>query len=126
MTADLKYTDIDTDMKPELFFHHADARLFGITEPFDRAKLAQLYPGGRAEYLKWAERLPGLLRFVPNAGRLRDAKNYLLLISYFLQPTPTNIRSMILLLTILLKIRFTEFSDPIKVISRAFELLISG
>jgi magnesium chelatase subunit H len=47
--------------------------------------------------LKWAERLPGLLRFVPNAGRLRDAKNYLLLVSYFLQPTPNNIRSMILL-----------------------------
>ena len=52
---------------------------------------------GRAEYLKWAERLPTLLRFVPNAGRLRDAKNYLLLVSYFLQPTPNNIRSMILL-----------------------------
>ncbi len=52
---------------------------------------------GRAEYLKWAERLPGLLRFVPNAGPLRDAKNYLLLVSYFLQPTPNNIRSLILL-----------------------------
>ena len=52
---------------------------------------------GRAEYLKWAARLPGLLRFVPNAGPLRDAKNYLLLVSYFLQPTPGNIRSMILL-----------------------------
>jgi magnesium chelatase subunit H len=52
---------------------------------------------GRADYLKWAERLPGLLRFVPNAGRLRDAKNYLLVVSYFLQPTPNNIRSMILL-----------------------------
>jgi len=52
---------------------------------------------GRADYLKWAEHLPGLLRFVPNAGRLRDAKNYLLLMSYFLQPTPNNIRSMILL-----------------------------
>lgn len=52
---------------------------------------------GRADYLKWAERLPRMLRFVPNAGRLRDAKNYLLLVSYFLQPTPNNIRSMILL-----------------------------
>src|SRR5262249_48479483 len=52
---------------------------------------------GRAEYLKWADRLPGLLRFVPNAGLLRDAKNYLLLVSCFLQPTPNNIRSMILL-----------------------------
>src|SRR6185436_14336525 len=52
---------------------------------------------GRADYLKWAEHLPALLRFVPNAGRLRDAKNYLFLVSYFLQPTPNNIRSMILL-----------------------------
>src|SRR5437870_8722947 len=41
--------------------------------------------------------MPTLLRFVPNAGRLRDAKNYLLLVSYFLQPTPNNIKSMILL-----------------------------
>src|SRR4029450_1321476 len=47
---------------------------------------------GGAEYLKWVDRLPRLLRFVPNAGRLRDAKNYLLLVSYFLQPTPNNIR----------------------------------
>lgn len=52
---------------------------------------------GRADYLKWAARLPRMLRFVPNAGRLRDGKNYLLLMSYFLQPTPNNIRSMILL-----------------------------
>jgi magnesium chelatase subunit H len=50
-----------------------------------------------ADYLKWAERLPSLLRFVPNAGRLRDAKNYLLIVSYFLQPTPLNIKSMVLL-----------------------------
>jgi hypothetical protein len=28
------------------------AALFGVTEPFDKAKLAQLYPGGRADYLK--------------------------------------------------------------------------
>ncbi len=31
VTADLKYTDIDADMKPEMFFHHGDARLFGVT-----------------------------------------------------------------------------------------------
>jgi magnesium chelatase subunit H len=52
---------------------------------------------GRADYLKWADRLPKLMRFVPSAGPLRDAKNYLLLMSYFLQPTPRNIESMILL-----------------------------
>jgi hypothetical protein len=28
------------------------AVLFGVTEPYDRAKLDQLYPGGRAQYLK--------------------------------------------------------------------------
>src|SRR5205814_3655780 len=52
---------------------------------------------GRADYLKWANRLPKLMRFVPSSGPLRDAKNYLLLMSYFLQPTPRNIESMILL-----------------------------
>src|SRR6185369_8697376 len=51
---------------------------------------------GRADYLKMAARLPKLLRFMPNTGRLGDAKNYLLLVSYFLQPTPNNIQSMIL------------------------------
>jgi magnesium chelatase subunit H len=50
-----------------------------------------------SDYLKWADRLPSLLRFVPNAGRLRDVKNYLLIVSYFLQPTPNNIKSMVLL-----------------------------
>lgn len=48
------------------------------------------------QYLKLVDRLPGLLRFVPNAGRLRDAKHYLQLFCYFLQPTPANIRSMVL------------------------------
>ena len=48
------------------------------------------------QYLKLVDRLPGLLRFVPGAGRLRDAKNYLYLFCYFLQPTPANIRSMVL------------------------------
>ena len=51
---------------------------------------------GRANYLKYVDRLPGLLRLLPNAGRLRDVKNYLYLMCYFLQPTPTNIRSMVL------------------------------
>ncbi len=51
---------------------------------------------GRAQYLKFANRLPSLLRFVPGAGPLRDAKNYLMMFCYFLQPTPANIRSMLL------------------------------
>jgi magnesium chelatase subunit H len=51
---------------------------------------------GHTQYLRYVERLPGLLRLVPNAGRLRDVKNYLQLFCYFLQPTPTNVRSMLL------------------------------
>src|SRR6185436_18876737 len=47
-------------------------------------------------YLKLANRLPGILRFVPGAGALGDVKNYLTLFCYFLQPTPANIQSMIL------------------------------
>lgn len=51
---------------------------------------------GRAQYLKFTNRLPSLLRFVPGAGALRDVKNYLMMFCYFLQPTPANIRSMLL------------------------------
>jgi magnesium chelatase subunit H len=50
----------------------------------------------RAQYLKFVEHLPAALRFVPSAGALRDVKNYLMLFTYFLQPTPANIRSMVL------------------------------
>ena len=48
------------------------------------------------QYLKLIDRLPGILRFVPSAGALSDVKNYLNLFCYFLQPTPANIRSMVL------------------------------
>jgi magnesium chelatase subunit H len=48
------------------------------------------------QYLKLVDRLPGLLRLIPATGRLRDIKNYLYLFCYFLQPTPANIRSMLL------------------------------
>jgi magnesium chelatase subunit H len=51
---------------------------------------------GHTQYLKLIDRLPGLLRFVPSAGALRDVKNYLNIFCYFLQPTPANIRSMVL------------------------------
>src|SRR5207244_3489121 len=51
---------------------------------------------GHAQYLKLIERLPGILKFVPTAGGLQDVKNYLNIFCYFLQPTPANIRSMIL------------------------------
>jgi len=48
------------------------------------------------QYLDLVLRLPKLLRFVPAAGRLADIKSYLILFCYFLQPTPSNIRSMLL------------------------------
>jgi len=48
------------------------------------------------QYLKLVDRLPGILNFVPTAGVLTDAKHYLYLFCYFLQPTPANIQSMLL------------------------------
>jgi len=60
------------------------------------AKNGQGNGHGRAQYLELTNRLPSLLRFVPSPGALRDVKNYLTLFCYFLQPTPTNIRSMLL------------------------------
>ncbi len=53
-------------------------------------------PPKHTQYLRFIERLPALLRLVPSAGRLRDVKHYLYLFCYFLQPTPANIRSMLL------------------------------
>ncbi len=53
-------------------------------------------PRSHTQYLKLIERLPSILRFVPSAGKLGDVKHYLALFCYFLQPTPANIRSMVL------------------------------
>lgn len=47
-------------------------------------------------YLKLIDRLPGILKFVPTAGALTDAKHYLYIFCYFLQPTPANVQSMLL------------------------------
>src|SRR6185436_20776748 len=38
----------------------------------------------------------GVLIFVPGVGAMRDVKNYLNIFCYFLQPTPANIRAMVL------------------------------
>jgi magnesium chelatase subunit H len=48
------------------------------------------------QYLKLVDRLPGILKFIPTAGAFTDAKHYLYLFCYFLQPTPANIQSMLL------------------------------
>jgi magnesium chelatase subunit H len=54
------------------------------------------HKNGHGQYLKFIDRLPGVLKFVPSAGGLRDVKNYLNIFCYFLQPTPANIRAMVL------------------------------
>lgn len=51
---------------------------------------------GHGQYLKLIRRLPRILKFVPTAGALTDAKHYLYLFCYFLQPTPANIQAMLL------------------------------
>jgi magnesium chelatase subunit H len=51
---------------------------------------------GHGQYLKLISRLPAALKFIPATGKLRDIKHYLNLFCYFLQPTPNNIRSMLL------------------------------
>lgn len=61
-----------------------------------RGKAAGKSRHGHGQYLKWVDKLPGILKFVPSAGGLGDAKHYLNIFCYFLQPTPANIRSMIL------------------------------
>ena len=53
-------------------------------------------PAKTDQYVKLIGRLPAILKFVPGAGKLGDIKNYLLLFGYFLQPTPNNIRAMLL------------------------------
>ena len=54
------------------------------------------HKNGHGQYLKFVDRLPGILKFVPGVGAMRDIKNYLNIFCYFLQPTPVNIRAMIL------------------------------
>jgi len=61
-----------------------------------RGKASGKSKHGHGQYLKWVDKLPGILKFVPSAGGLGDAKHYLNIFCYFLQPTPSNIRSMVL------------------------------
>lgn len=61
-----------------------------------RGKAGKEPKHGHGQYLKWIDKLPGILKFVPSAGGLRDVKNYLNIFCYFLQPTPANIQAMVL------------------------------
>jgi magnesium chelatase subunit H len=51
---------------------------------------------GPPNYTKLIGRLPAILKVLPAVGTLADVKHYLYLFCYFLQPTPANIRAMVL------------------------------
>ena len=63
---------------------------------YTKSHKAKRTRNGHGQYLKLIRRLPQILKFVPTAGALTDAKHYLYLFCYFLQPTPTNIHGMLL------------------------------
>jgi magnesium chelatase subunit H len=78
---------------------HSIARKIGswMADTFRKGKSNSQASGKNGHhYVKLISRMPALLKFVPSAGKLRDIKNYLYLFCYFLQPTPANIRSMLL------------------------------
>ena len=87
---------------PELMRHTRMGRLdvnrLGSTGAWigKRAKRREGATKHGHQYLKLVDRLPGILKFIPTAGALTDAKNYLYLFCYFLQPTPANIQAMLL------------------------------
>jgi magnesium chelatase subunit H len=87
---------------PELMRHTRMGRLdvnrLGSTGAWigKRAKRREGATKHGHQYLKLVDRLPGILKFIPTAGALTDAKNYLYLFCYFLQPTPSNIQAMLL------------------------------
>ncbi|PWT95808.1 MAG: hypothetical protein C5B55_00810, partial [Blastocatellia bacterium] len=61
-----------------------------------RGHREQKKANNHSHYTKLIDRLPGILKFIPTAGALTDAKHYLNLFCYFLQPTPANVQSMLL------------------------------
>ena len=87
---------------PELMRHTRMGRLdvnrLGSTGAWigKRAKHRKEANAKHHQYLKLVDRLPGILKFIPTVGALTDAKHYLYLFCYFLQPTPANIQAMLL------------------------------
>ena len=85
---------------PELMRHTRMGRL-DISKLRSVSWLGDRFKGDKrktnhGKYLKLVDRLPRVLKFVPTTGALTDAKHYLYLFCYFLQPTPANIQSMLL------------------------------
>jgi len=86
---------------PELMRHTRMGRLNieklrSVSGWFGSKSKADKKRTNHGKYLKLVDRLPKVLKFVPTTGALTDAKNYLYLFCYFLQPTPANIQSMLL------------------------------
>src|ERR1041385_2781336 len=87
---------------PELMRHTRMGRLdvarlgFAATWIGKQAKRRKGGATNHGQYLKLVDRLPGVLRFIPTTGAFTDAKHYLNLFCFFLQPTPANIQSMLL------------------------------
>jgi magnesium chelatase subunit H len=87
---------------PELMRHTRMGRLdvgrLGLAATWlgKQARRRKGGPRNHGHYLKLVDRLPRVLRFIPTKGAFTDAKHYLNLFCYFLQPTPANIQSMLL------------------------------
>ncbi len=71
-------------------------RLRSVSSLFGGKFKADKRKTNHGKYLRLVDRLPKILKFVPTTGALTDAKHYLYLFCYFLQPTPSNIQSMLL------------------------------
>ena len=93
-------TVIVINCMPELMRHtrmgRLDIKKLKPVSWLHRSKTDKRKSNHHGKYLKLVDRLPRLLRFVPTTGALTDAKHYLYLFCYFLQPTPANIQSMLL------------------------------
>src|SRR5687768_3856965 len=83
---------------PELMRHTRMGRLDigSVSRWVPKFKADKKRKANHGHYLKLVNRLPKVLKFVPTAGAFTDAKHYLQLFCYFLQPTPSNIQSMLL------------------------------
>jgi magnesium chelatase subunit H len=85
---------------PELMRHTRMGRLdvgrLGLVSSWLKKSQPRNRKANHGHYLKLVDRLPRVLKFVPTAGAFTDAKHYLNLFCYFLQPTPANIQSMLL------------------------------
>ena len=85
---------------PELMRHtrmgRLDVQRLGLVSSWLKRSKPHNRKANHTHYLKLVDRLPRVLKFIPTTGAFTDAKHYLNLFCYFLQPTPANIQSMLL------------------------------